>query len=146
VIGRSPGRRWPNSITGCVKCAKSRDEISYGRRGLCISCAQSEISAGTIDNWDILSRKEKGPRNTSAVYRTVTHIGVKELSRRVGVEPSDVRGWLEGYPVPPHYNEFIRSLLREIRRITSLANRGERQEEFFKYRGLGTLIIDGKIF
>ncbi len=141
---RSPRHRWPNLVDACAKCGKTKDEISYGRRGLCISCAQAEISAGTIDNWDPLSRKKSNPRNTSPVYKTVTHIGIEELSRRVGVDQEEIREWLEGHPVPSEYAEVVKCLLSEIRRMTSLANKGEREEEFFKYVDTGRRIFDGK--
>lgn len=144
VIEKHPERRWPKSVLCCAKCNKKRTEISYGRRGLCISCAQGEISAGSIESWPIIRRGPRGTRSKNAVYKTVTHIGVTDLSVRLGVESEEIRDWLKGYPVPPVYKKIVDNLLIEIRRVSALANRGTREEEFFTYVDTGYRLIDGK--
>lgn len=144
VSEKHPERRWPKSVQCCVKCDKKRTEISYGRRGLCISCSQEELSAGTIESWPLIRRGPRGPRSKSSVYKTVTHIGVTELSERLGVESEEIREWLTGHPVPDVYKDLVDGLLKEIRRVSSLANRGHREEEFFKYVDTGRRLLNGK--
>ena len=141
---KHPERRWPKSVSACVSCEKKQEEISYGRRGLCISCANEEIAAGTIDCWPLIARGPRGPRSSGVIYKTVTHIGVTELGERLGVNSEEINEWLRGHPVPPVYKALVDNLLKEIKRITSMANRGCRHEEFFKYVESSGRMLDGK--
>ena len=143
-MGYTPRSRWPEGIESCIKCDRSYADISYGQRGLCISCVKVETLAGTLGDWDPIVRSRYSKRNKSVLYKTVINIGMTDVARRVGVEKDQVKDWLSGVEIPEVYKAVIDSLHKEIYRLSREADKGKRKEEFFKQFDTGVRYYNGK--
>jgi hypothetical protein len=65
---------------------------------------------------------------------------------RLGVSQTTVFEWLYGKTTPEDQLEKIINLLKELRRMTRLANKDERTEQFFKSVPCHTVVWDGMVF
>jgi len=150
-------RRWPVGVEGCSRCAVSRDDSSYGRRGLCASCNRIETRNGTITSWPTVSREKYSYRvgNSTAdgywlnrgirdLYRVVSHIGATEAAHRLGVERLEIIAWMNGKDIPGESCSFIKLLREEIKKLTKDACVDEREEEFFESEPPEIILYDGR--
>jgi hypothetical protein len=143
-VGYSPRNRWPEGVEACIKCDKDHTLISYGQRGLCAPCVKLEIAAGNFEKWPPLTRVRYASRNKTTLYKVVINIGMSDLARRLEVSTHEVKDWLGGAEVPEIYLRMIESLHVEISRLSKEADKGRREEEFFKHFESGVRYFKGK--
>jgi len=159
MSGTKGAHRWPDLLSDCVKCGANKHVASYGRRGLCGSCDRVETAAGRIKQWKAIPRdtekyvkahskrtKDNYWRRKKAgdIYKVVSHIGLTEVSQRLGASKEEITLWMNGKEVPPEFLERAKLLQEEISCLTVQANSEIREKEFFEYIKNPILMLNGK--
>ncbi len=111
---------WPDELSCCVKCNRTKENLTYKLRGLCTTCFRKVKKSGDLrsypryqeDRTQDHERREFSAKSSKLVF-CVRNIGLAEVAKCLSVDESEVKLWLQTC-IPDEYVRIVLSIKKAI--------------------------------